>query len=483
MNAVDPGVLGRWSAGSGPLYKRLADAFRTAIARGDITSGVRLPPERHLAHTLNVSRSTVVSAYDQLYAEGLVTRRQGSGTWVAPAQASSVRRSHLHEVWVPQAALRTIVDNPGNVVPFTASTVERLPHQLPKEEFELSADEVLHLPPYFEIPAGLPELRERIAQLYEFRGLRTSPEQIVVTAGAQEAISLVASAHLSHGDLALIESPTYPGAIDALSFTGARLCGIRVDSGGADVESIERCVTQGHVGLVYLIPTFHNPTGALMQEWRRKALASVLLSWNVPLIDDESLVYLSFGQEPPAPIPYFAGGATVYSVGSMSKLFWGGLRIGWVRCPEEAVGPIMRLKSINDLSCSLVSQVLAVKLLDRREEMMRIRRAELTERLTLYRTLMSQRLPTWSFDDPAGGVSLWVDIGVDADEFAQVALREGVALVPGATISVDRGARTHIRLPLALDHDLIESGICRLERAWKRFAPDERPLAEARLNV
>jgi DNA-binding transcriptional MocR family regulator len=473
--SVGPEVLGRWSAGSGPLYRRLADALKTAIARGDIPPDTRLPAERVLARSLNVSRSTVVSAYDLLYAEGLVVRRQGSGTWIAPESAAAARRAHLGHVWVPQAALRTIVDNPGNVIPFTASTVDRLPDIIPAEAFRVNFEEVAANPPYFEVPEGLPRLREVIAALYSERGLQTTPDQIVVTSGAQQAIALVATAHLAPGDLALVESPTFPGAIDALGLTGARLRGVSVGRDGADVASIERTVVQGHVGLVYVIPTFHNPTGTLMPSARRRVLGEVLSSWGVPTIDDESLVDLSFNGDVPRPLASFAANAPLYSVGSLSKLFWGGLRIGWVRCPGDAVGPILRLKSVSDLGTSLVSQAIALRLLEQRVAMTSARREQLSNKLVLWSDLLRTHLPSWAFAPPSGGLSLWVDTGVDASALAQIALREGVALVTSAETTVDRTAATYVRLPLALEDRLIEEGVRRLACAYGHFTAEDGP--------
>jgi DNA-binding transcriptional MocR family regulator len=241
---------------------------------------------------------------------------------------------------------------------------------------------------------------------------------------------------------------------------------------GADVPSIERTVVQGHVGLVYLISNFQNPTGGVMPSTRRAELAQIVSSWHVPVVDDESLLDLSLGPRPPPPLASFAPDAAVYSVGSLSKLFWGGLRIGWVRCPNEAVGPILRLKSVSDLGTSIVSQTIALRLLDRREAMMDSRRKELTGKVELFTSLLDDQLPSWRFDTPAGGLSLWVDTGVDATAFAQAALREGVAIVPAEATTVDRSSSTFVRLPLALDDDVIEVGVERLARAFRRFRPE-----------
>jgi DNA-binding transcriptional MocR family regulator len=160
-----------------------------------------------------------------------------------------------------------------------------------------------------------------------------------------------------------------------------------------------------------------------MPSTHRAEVANVADTWHVPLIDDGSLTDLSLGAKPPPPLASFAERALVYSVGSLSKLFWGGLRIGWVRCPPDAVGPILRLKSVSDLSSSLASQAIAIRLFEHRDAMIEIRQGELRKRVDLYSALLPRHLP-W-FSERAGGLSLWVDTGIDAAEFAQAALREG----------------------------------------------------------
>lgn len=171
-------------------------------------------------------------------------------------------------------------------------------------------------------------------------------------------------------------------------------------------------------------------------------------------------------------------------MGLLSKLFWGGLRIGWVRCPGDAVGPILRLKSVSDLSTSLVSPAIALRLLKQRVAMTSARREQLRYKLALWSDLLRTHLPSWTFEPPSGGLSLWVDTGVDASALAQIALREGVALVTSAETTVDRTAATYVRLPLALEDRLIEEGVRRLARAYGHFtAEDGRGEPSARLVV
>ena len=204
----------------------------------------------------------------------------------------------------------------------------------------------------------------------------------------------------------------------------------------------------------------------------------------VPTIDDESLVDLSLNGDVPRPLASFAAQAPIYSVGSLSKLFWGGLRVGWVRCPVDAVGPILRLKSVSDLSTSLVSQAIALRLLEQRVAVASARREQLSHKLALWSDLLRTHLPSWTFEPPIGGLSLWVDTGIDASAFAQIALRDGVALVTSAETTVDLTAATYVRLPLALENRVIEEGVRRLARAYGHItAEDGRGEPSARLLV
>jgi DNA-binding transcriptional MocR family regulator len=472
-------ALGRWTDGSGPVYRRLSQAMRGAIERGEIRSGERLPSERLLAERLAVSRTTVVSAYDELRRDRVVESRQGSGTRVAGTPSSSRPSLQLredpsgsfrrHPVW------RSLTEGPGATIEFLGAHLPA-PEMLAREASRIDEKALRELskgPGY--VPMGLPALRQAIARHLSGSGLPTSEEQVLVTHGAQQAIGLAAALFCERGDAVLIEDPTYLGSIDIFTGRGARLVTVPVGGDAAWMARLRETIARAAPRLVYLMPTFQNPTGAVMPEACRRALARLSRELQVPIVEDNTLADLPLAGRPPAPIASFDTAAPVLTVGSLSKLFWGGLRIGWIRASEEILLRITRLKIMADLGGSLIGQLVAVRLLAEAERMRAIRRREMRERLDRLTKLLSRHLPEWTWEAPAGGLSLWVKLPRgDASAFAQAALRHGVAVVPGALASPSGGCADRLRIPFVLDAGPMREGVERLARAWDAYAGGEK---------
>ena len=205
-------------------------------------------------------------------------------------------------------------------------------------------------------PMGLPTLRQAVASYYERAGLPTRPEQVLVTNGAQHAIALCAALYLQRGDSVLVEDPAYFGALDAFRVAGARVSPLPVDAGGVPPAVLRDSITATAARLIYLTPTFQNPTGAVMPKAARREVARIAVELGVPVIDDGTLADLVLDGAPPPLIARFAPAAPVLTIGSLSKLMWPGLRIGWVRAPEPIVERLARLKSANDLGSPLLTQ-------------------------------------------------------------------------------------------------------------------------------
>src|SRR5688572_14462516 len=235
-------ALGDWSSGPAPLQRKLADALRAAIARGDLAPGSRLPAERALAQALAVSRSTVVAALDGLREEGLVVSRRGSGTRVAvdarrrlPAAdpSAAVRRNVVAEAFV---------EGSTGGIELLGAHVEAPPSLGP----ELFAEAMEDLRPWLAgsgyLPLGLPPLRDAIAAHLTAQGVPTAAEQVLVTNGAQQGLALAAALFVRPGDAVLLESPTYLTAIDLLRGAGGQLHAVRAGSDGVDLVALRSAI-------------------------------------------------------------------------------------------------------------------------------------------------------------------------------------------------------------------------------------------------
>jgi DNA-binding transcriptional MocR family regulator len=469
--------------GEGPLYRLLADGLKRAIDRGEIPLGTVLPPERQLAKALAVSRATVVSAYDRLKGEGWLESRQGSGTWVRHPEgavalgvdAVSTGRLFLSEDGHEQRSGpgETPSDAPDTVDLSVAAVaasplVNRILASLTVEDLEPVTAHHGYL------PQGLRSLRETVARRFTASGLATGEDHVVITTGAHQAISLVARQVLQPGDAVLVESPTFPGALDVFRRFGARLVPLPVDDHGARTDVLEDLLARTEPRLLYVAPHFHNPTGAVMPLERRREIGRLAAASGVVVLEDLALadVQLDPEVELPPPIAAVAPDAAIHTIGSTAKLFWAGLRIGWVRSPDSWAVRMLATKTVADLGSPLVSQLLAARLLDRVEDVQAERRAELAPRRDQMCRLLEEHLPEWTWTCPPGGLSVWAKLPRgNADELAEVALRHGVAVVPGPALSVDEGNRRAVRLVFARPEGSIAEGIRRLALAWSAYAP------------
>ena len=476
-------LIGDWSTAKGPLYSRLAQAMQSAIEGGTLGAGTRLPPERPLAEALGVSRTTVVLAYGKLRERGLVEARQGSGTWVPRRTtfSSPAPRDERSRAFLVDSLARAGSDAPADTIGFMGACLPGSGLALADEWRAAEADVAeIACGTGYSAQGWLP-LRRAIAAHFEERGVPTTPDEILVTNGAQQAIDLVGRLLVGRGEAVVLEDPTYLGAIDAYTLAGARLLPVPVGPAGADIAALRRATQQAMPALVYLVPSFHNPTGCVMPEGARREVAALAEATGVAVVEDESLAALSFGAEPPPPIAAFAPRASIFSVGSLSKLFWGGLRVGWVRGPRALVTRLTRFKVAADLSGSLLSQALATRLLARRDEVTSLRRRESRRRFEALAGLLREQLPEWSWTEPQGGLTLWVQLPTpSAEDLARVAPRHGVSVVPGPVHSASRGFADRLRLPYVMDEAPLAEGVARLARAWQECL---KPAGERRLDV
>lgn len=465
--------LGTWSVGPGPLHYKLANGIVNCLKKGAVHPGIRLPSERSLAQALSISRTTVVAAYDALRESGWLESRTGSGTWVSTSSPgiTAARHASQAEALAASPVLNLLARrHDHDIIDFSLGSPLPL-HDLPLDLFTLPADEyaaLIHDRLYY--PFGLLGARQAVAAYYSRSGLPTTPDQVLITNGAQHAIALCAALYLQRGDTVLVEDPGFFGALDTFRLAGARISPLPVGSVGISTAALRERIISTAARLVYLTPTFQNPTGAVMPAATRKEVARIASELQVPIIDDGVLAELSLDGATPLLIAAFAPTAPLLTIGSLSKLTSPGLRVGWVRASEPVIERLGRIRSASDLGAPLLTQAITVRLLSQIDQIRSLRRKQLKPRRDLLATLLRDTLPDWKFRLPSGGLFLWIKLPTgDSREFAQVALRHGVLILPGPAMSAAEQHARHIRLPFLFESETLSSGVRRLSAAWRDY--------------
>jgi DNA-binding transcriptional MocR family regulator len=327
-------------------------------------------------------------------------------------------------------------------------------------------------------PTGLMELRDTDAAGYTARGVPTSPEQIIITSGTQQALDLVLRLSVPAGAPVLVESPTYPNALAALSARRARISTHGLDAGtGWDGEMLLGALRQTRPRLAYLIPEFHNPTGHLMSDDLRERLVAAAHATGTELVADESFVDLPLdGTAMPRPMAVHDRHSRVVTIGGMSKAYWGGLRIGWVRASAPLVQRLAALRVGVDMSSPVLEQLVAVRLLRLSAQIVATRRDELRERRDALVAALQEHLPEWRFRVPGGGVMLWAELdGPISSALARAAEDVGVRLAPGPRFGLDGTLERFLRLPFALPSDELTEAVKRIASVRHDLDHSSRP--------
>jgi len=449
-----------------PAYRGLAESLRVVITDGRIPTGVRLPSERQLTTALGISRTTVTRAYAELRDHGFLVSLQGSG-WVAMLPEARGRRGdHLLPVGdQPLGKIDLTMAAPAAGAGIMAAfhrAVEQLPGYLAGAGYH---------------PAGLPELREAVASSFAARGLPTDPDQIVITPGALAAITIGARALVRPGARVLLESPTYPNAIATFARSGARTFG--VDVGATWASDVSAAVRQLRPAAVYLIPDFHNPTGALRSDQDRRHVADALRRAGTTAVIDESFVQLNLDNRP-MPAPFASYHPDTLTAGGLSKPFWGGLRVGWLRVPTARMDEIVSARLSMDLGSPVLEQLVATRLLDD-QQLLGQRLRQLRSSRDAAMAAIAQHLPDWSAQRPSGGLCLWCTLPEALSSALAARCEErDVLLAAGPRFAPEGGLDRFVRIPYTQPAEVLTHAIALLADAWRETLAEPVNLRRAR---
>jgi GntR family transcriptional regulator/MocR family aminotransferase len=473
-----------------PLYQQIKTHLRNGILSGNLAADTRLPASRSLAESLGVNRITVESAYDELEAEGLIFARLGSGTYVLPRNdLPPLPREGEETSWPlwqrlvggsksnalsagPEALLRAA----GHPQPISFASGQSDSRLFPAEDFRRVLQAVMRRDGIAALdygePAGHMPLRVTIAHILGSQGLQIRPENVLITAGSQQALSLVTQVLLKPGDVILVESPTYSGALDLFGALGFRVVGVPVDRQGMQVQALEKLLQQHHPRLIYTIPNFHNPTGTCLSGARRHELIVLADRYNVPILEDDFVGDLRYeGRTQPALKALDPGGRVIY-ISTFSKMLMPGLRVGFLVAEGPVFEGLVRLKHASDLATSSLVQraIEAYVTVGRYQAHLRRCCQEFRRRRDAMTAAVQRYFPAGTqLDVPQGGLFLWLQLpnGISADDLLPTACERGVSFAPGSAFFPDPSSgREWLRLNFAAQPpDQIEEGIQRLARA------------------
>lgn len=438
-----------------PLYGHLVTLFENAIARGDLQSGARLPPERELAGRLRISRTTVVSAYRELESRGLLRGFVGRGTFVCAAPEPS----GTPFAWrgkIASAALRSsdptmrdALRHASDVNMLSLAAGEPAIDQFPTEAFRDAICDVLkkeaeatwrHGP-----TEGQPPLREAIADRF-----RVPAESVLILAGAQQGLDLLARCLIDPGDAVIIDRPGYLGAIQSFRAAGAQLIGWDVLRN--DIDELEDLLVRYRPKLIYTNPTFQNPTGITMPIRTRRELLALAERYRVPIVEDGTYRELGFDAAVPPSLHELDTQNLVIHLNSFSKMLAPGLRLGWLSAAPSIVDQIAIIKQRLDPHTQNLSQFALARLirdgsLDRHLVTLRAEHARrcgvMVSAIQKYVAPGALRLGR-----PRGGLYLWCRLanGVSSRALLDTCVAQGVAFVPGDAFYADPAGESELRL-------------------------------------
>lgn len=461
-----------------PLHQQIYEYMKAKIMNGEWTIGTKIPPQRTLAQIFKVNRSTIIIALDELVADGLIKSKVGRGTIVInntwsiitstpPPDWKSYVRSGTHHP--NQEVIQHInkAEFSSNIIRLSTGELspELLPSEKTKEVFLQSSKHTLSLS-YTE-PKGNIHLRVAICDYLKPKGIRITPDSVLIVSGGLQALQLISLGLLYRGSTIFHETPSYLTSVNVFQSAGMNLFGVPMDKKGIRIDVLRRLKRHHHGALLYTIPSFHNPTSVLMTDNRRKQLLDFCSKERLPIIEDDVYGDLWFQQPVLKPLKAIDRQGLILYMGSMSKTLGPGLRIGWLVGPEPVIDRLSDIKMQTDYGSSTLSQFAVNEWLTSGlyEDHLDHIRKELKKRRDLTIQILENffsDVATWNI--PEGGFYIWLKLNVEVSivRLFHNALKEGILINPGNIY--DRNDANHLRISYSYATE------AQLEVGLKKFA-------------
>lgn len=432
-------------------YEKIVAKVRDQIDSGVWNPGDKLPSLRKVSEEVNMSLATVSHAYQILESQGLIVSSSRSGYFIAPPlQGSNLENAQLivdaaEDVDINDFIFEVLTSNhsPHHV---NFSSVYPEPKLYPREQVNKSFIATLRNIPLSSVidnlPPGNKELRQLIAKRYAIQGMNVTPEEIVITAGALEALNLSLQAVTESGDWVVVESPAFYGVLQTIQKLNLNVISIKADpKEGIDLDLLEEALQSRSIKACWLMTNQQNPLGCTLSDEKKKRLVTLLAQYGTYLIEDDVYSELYFGESKPLPAKAFDQQGMTMHCSSFSKTLVAGFRIGWVAAGNMSL-PIQKLQLMSTLSASAPIQLALAKYLTTRNyenHLRQLRRTLKLRKYEMWRMLTSYfPLGVKVHYSEGGGYFLWVELPrhLDATDLYYRALKENISISPGKMFSL-----------------------------------------------
>ncbi|AZR74151.1 hypothetical protein BBF96_12540 [Anoxybacter fermentans] len=466
--------------GEQPLYIQLYRQLKGMIEKGVLKEYQKLPPIRQLAKILDVNNVTVVNAYKLLEKEGLVLKKVGSGTYVAPFDHKVDQKGIFVDEEI-QLMNQGQMPLKQNVISFATATPDA--DLFPIQDVKKAINHVLDRDGGeafgYQESMGYKPLREAFYQYLLKKNISCQIGNIQVVSGAQQGIDILAKGLLNYGDVVFTEEPTYPGAISAFKLRGAKVVSIPIRENGIDLEILKAKLAEYQPKFLYIMTAFQNPTGYTYSRETKEKLLEISSEWGLTIVEDDCLSDLYFTEKPIKPLRAMKGAEEVIYIKSFSKIFLPGFRIAFIVIPDQFIGRMMAAKHTSDISSSGLIQrtfdlLLRNGLWEKHIEGMR---QIYFEKYKYFVKLLAQYLPSQvKYRVPEGGLNFWLALpdGYSSNRLYKKCLSNGVIFVPGSVFYPDRQPNQFFRLSIAaVEEEEMLKGIQILSQVIRDFLSEE----------
>lgn len=436
-----------------PLYQQIADNIEKRISYGEFPPGSLLLSERKLAEQLEVNRSTIILAYEELRAMGIIESRSGEGTRVSqlkwgvnPKLTPNWHRYVEGGNFLPNVPflrrIREALQQNSMLIDFASGDLAS--DLLPNQEIKI----ILNDSPFsehlgYDHLQGYIPLREALVQyLKNYRGIETTNSSILITSGSQQSLYLITQCLLVPGDAVAIEDPSYCYSLPMFQSAGLRLFRLPVDDKGVKAEDIKSLYKKHRIKMIFVNPNFQNPTGVSIDDERRAQLLDAASHLGIPIVEDDPFSLTAYDGVPPMPLKAYDTLGSVIHIGSLSKTVASGLRIGWMVAPNSVVSRLADARQQMDYGLSVIPQRIATEFLQSPyfdPHLDRLRMNLLFKRDLIIEALRNELPDLIDFNVPSGGLHLWCSIKPKYNEskLLEECIRRGVVFVPGSVYGSD----------------------------------------------